>query len=386
MTSVPSRTEILDDIIAILSEQTGVSFFERDQRGNPLLRRSRPGVDRRRRLDRNASEALRPDAPLPRADGGVGRRTERDLSIGELVAFLGSAPLNESRHPAMPKLVANGIEFHYQQAGAGPDVVLIHGVTGDLSIWFLCEAMGILGRSFRVTAFDLRGHGYSDVPGRLHLGRPGRRSSGDHGRSRYRSRHARWATASARSSRCTPRSSIPDRVDALVLSDPCFPALRHLEDVSRWGHWQNFRQEAADAGVTLSDEHWYDLGRFFDQVLHLDGERLLAVPPGRRPARLQPPPAAGGHHLRQRCQGPGRPDRRADSERDPAGARRSSASIPRSWRRRTIWPSISPNCVARTVAGAKHRAPEENGAEFVEIVNEFLIANLAPAQLAKATR
>ena len=64
----------------------------------------------------------------------------------------------------MPKLDANGIDFHYQQAGAGPDVVLIHGVTGDLSIWFLCEAMGVLGRSFRVTAFDLRGHGYSDVP------------------------------------------------------------------------------------------------------------------------------------------------------------------------------------------------------------------------------
>ena len=63
----------------------------------------------------------------------------------------------------MPKLVANGIDFHYQQAGAGPDVVLIHGVTGDLSIWFLCEAMGILGRSFRVTAFDLRGHGYSGI-------------------------------------------------------------------------------------------------------------------------------------------------------------------------------------------------------------------------------
>ena len=67
----------------------------------------------------------------------------------------------------------------------------------------------------------------------------------------------------------------PERVDAVVLSDPYFPALRHLEDVSRWGHWQNFRQEAASAGVELSDEHWYDLGKFFDQVLHLDGERLL---------------------------------------------------------------------------------------------------------------
>ena len=90
----------------------------------------------------------------------------------------------------------------------------------------------------------------------------------------------------------------PGRVDAIVLSDPCFPALRHLEDVSRWGHWQNFRQEAADAGVTLSDEHWYDLGRFFDQVLHLDGERLLrfrqavGLPGFNRLLRLAEPPAA----------------------------------------------------------------------------------------------
>ena len=53
----------------------------------------------------------------------------------------------------------------------------------------------------------------------------------------------------------------PDRIDSIVLSDPSFPALRHLEDLSRWGHWQNFRKEASQAGVTLSDEHWYDLGQ-----------------------------------------------------------------------------------------------------------------------------
>ena len=58
----------------------------------------------------------------------------------------------------------NGLKFHYQQAGAGPDVVLIHGVTGDLSIWFLCKAMQTLGATHRVTAYDLRGHGYSDAP------------------------------------------------------------------------------------------------------------------------------------------------------------------------------------------------------------------------------
>ena len=42
------------------------------------------------------------------------------------------------------ELTANGLNFHYQQAGSGPDVVLIHGVTGDLSIWFLSRTMGVL--------------------------------------------------------------------------------------------------------------------------------------------------------------------------------------------------------------------------------------------------
>src|SRR5580704_17752410 len=64
----------------------------------------------------------------------------------------------------MPKIVANGMTFHYQQAGEGPDVVLIHGVTGDLSIWFLCNAMTDLAGTHRVTAYDLRGHGYSEAP------------------------------------------------------------------------------------------------------------------------------------------------------------------------------------------------------------------------------
>ena len=33
----------------------------------------------------------------------------------------------------MPFTVLNGHKFHYQQAGSGPDLVLIHGLTGDLS-------------------------------------------------------------------------------------------------------------------------------------------------------------------------------------------------------------------------------------------------------------
>src|SRR5690348_16314425 len=168
----------------------------------------------------------------------------------------------------MPFCRANGLKFHYQQAGSGPDVVLIHGVTGDLSIWFLCEAMTALGGSHRVTAYDLRGHGYTDAP-------PTGYTSADHaadllalmdaigaGRASLVG-HSFGGVIAAHAA-----ALAPDRVESLVLSDPYFPALRHLEDVSKWGHWQNFRTEAGNAGVELSDEHWYDLGKFFDQVLH----------------------------------------------------------------------------------------------------------------------
>ena len=57
----------------------------------------------------------------------------------------------------MPFLTLDGRRCHYQQQGAGPDIVLIHGVTGDLSIWLLCKAMQDLSQAHRVTAYDLRG-------------------------------------------------------------------------------------------------------------------------------------------------------------------------------------------------------------------------------------
>ena len=273
MTSVPSRTEILDDIIAILSEQTGVSFAgainEETRFFADLGLASIDAVVLTETLQKHYGRTLPFTSSSPRSAAGPSATSRSENWSNSW------RPTFKSETPAMPKLVANGIDFHYQQAGAGPDVVLIHGVTGDLSIWFLCEAMGILGRSFRVTAFDLRGHGYSGLP------KDGYTSADQAGdclaiMDALDIEHAMLVGHSFGAVIATHAAVLfPDRVDAIVLSDPCFPALRHLEDVSRWGHWQNFRQEAADAGVTLSDEHWYDLGRFFDQVLHLDGERLL---------------------------------------------------------------------------------------------------------------
>lgn len=271
----------------------------------------------------------------------------------------------------MPKRIANGLEFHVQQAGEGPDVILIHGVTGDLSIWFLCRAMQDLATDYRVTAYDLRGHGYSDVP-------PSGYTSADHAEDTFALMdeigadrailvgHSFGAVIAAHAA-----AIAPDRVDAIVLSDPYFPALRHLEDVSRWGHWQNFRHEAEEAGVVLSDEYWYDLGKFFDQVLHLNEEEMLkfrqavGLPGTERLLRLG----------RTTC---------GDDSKVEAGLtadRIASIAVPVLALYGEASPFLAtadylvdhlPDCRKALVSGARHRAPEENPEAFLAAVRSFL--------------
>ena len=267
----------------------------------------------------------------------------------------------------MPFVPLNGMKFHYQQTGSGPDVILIHGVTGDLSIWFLSQTMQTLSRTHRVSAYDLRGHGYSDAP-------PSGYTSADHATDVLAFMDALGAATATLVGHsfggviaAHVAAVAPERVDALVLSDPYFPALRHLEDVSKWGHWQNFRKEAEDAGVHLSDEHWYDIGRFFDQVLHLDEESLLkfrqavGLPALNRLLRL-------GHTT---C---------GDDTKVPAGLtteKLHAIAAPTLALYGEFSPFLAtaeyltqhlPDCRSAIVPGAKHRAPEEAPEEFVRLL------------------
>ncbi len=63
----------------------------------------------------------------------------------------------------MPKATIQGERIHYLQTGRGPDLVMIHGLAADLSFWFLRVAPGLTDR-WRVTLYDLRGHGFSGMP------------------------------------------------------------------------------------------------------------------------------------------------------------------------------------------------------------------------------
>jgi pimeloyl-ACP methyl ester carboxylesterase len=60
-------------------------------------------------------------------------------------------------------VVRSGIRLHVQQVGEGPDVVMVHGITGNLAVWHL-QLVPALAERCRVLTYDLRGHGYSDAP------------------------------------------------------------------------------------------------------------------------------------------------------------------------------------------------------------------------------
>ena len=61
------------------------------------------------------------------------------------------------------RIFVNGVGLNCYRMGAGPDVVLIHGLAANLAFWYL-PIIPSLARWFRVTAFDLRGHGSSEMP------------------------------------------------------------------------------------------------------------------------------------------------------------------------------------------------------------------------------
>lgn len=77
---------------------------------------------------------------------------------------------NEACRPGPPEVDGNYAGTHYRLAGAGPPVLLIHGVGVDLAMWDSQAAF--LARHRTVVRYDMLGHG--DSPGS-----PGQRSLGD---------------------------------------------------------------------------------------------------------------------------------------------------------------------------------------------------------------
>ncbi len=60
----------------------------------------------------------------------------------------------------MANAEVNGTRLAWQQMGEGPDLIFLHGVAANRAFWFPIATQ--FAAAFKVTLFDLRGHGYSE--------------------------------------------------------------------------------------------------------------------------------------------------------------------------------------------------------------------------------
>jgi pimeloyl-ACP methyl ester carboxylesterase len=168
----------------------------------------------------------------------------------------------------MAKVSVNGTRIHYLQTGTGPDVVLIHGLGGNLAIWFL-HLVGKLKNEFRFTAYDLRGHGRSDAPptgyttadmvedlkGLLdHLGLERVHLVG----------HSWGADIAMHFTVCHP-----ERVMKLVVFEPNIAALIDWRKSENWEGWAYWAKRLEEFGIHVPREKWHDVDYMLRQTAHI---------------------------------------------------------------------------------------------------------------------
>lgn len=163
----------------------------------------------------------------------------------------------------MPKvIVRSGVKLHYQQVGNGPDLVMIHGLTGNLAVWHL-RIIPLLWDRYRITTYDLRGHGYSeltpsgysaddmatdlrDLLDALEIERPalvGHSYGADI--SLYFAHH------------------YPDRVSKVVAIEAALPAMIYDRERDDWEGWDYWTDVLARSGHTVPPERRTDVEYLF---------------------------------------------------------------------------------------------------------------------------
>jgi len=173
----------------------------------------------------------------------------------------------------MPEVEANGVRLYYQQSGDGPDVVLVHAVTSNQAVWVFSGLVEALATEFRVTAYDLRGHGMSERPV---TGYTSAVMAED-----FRQFHAALGLKPALLIGHSFGGVVgmhaallaPECVRGVLLSDSFFPGLKSVEpNFGKMNIWKDLRETFAQVGVELGDT--VDFTRLFRECAGLDADRM----------------------------------------------------------------------------------------------------------------
>ncbi len=273
----------------------------------------------------------------------------------------------------MPHLNVNGINIHYQQAGTGPDVVLIHAFTSNMAIWMLTGLVQHLSDEFRVTVYDLRGHGVSEVPkagytsaemvedlhqlhAALGLG------------PAYLVGHSFGGVVAMQAAADHPKIAA-----GVILSDTYFPGLRDIEpNIADTAIWKELRQDLLKADVEIGET--VDFGNLFEIVAGLtpkqtdDIRQVMGASATRWLSQLAR--LAGTTAGEDVFRTAGLTEDRVRSVRVPVvGLYDEETTFSATCR---YLESHLADCKIDTVAGARHVAPLQNSAEFARLVKQHL--------------
>jgi 3-oxoadipate enol-lactonase len=275
----------------------------------------------------------------------------------------------------VPHANVNGVALHYQQAGAGPDVVLLHAVTANMAVWLVSNLVDTLARDYRVTAYDLRGHGLSAAtPSGYTSAEMAEDLRGLHDvlglGPAYLIGHSFGGVVAMHAA-----ATYPDRVSGMILSDPYFPGLARLEpNVGNANVWMDIREMFGHAGLDLGDT--IDFTTLFRTVAELSPAqlRLIRERMGSGSTRWlsQLPRLADTTCGRDVFAVAGLTEERIRSVRQPVVALYDEHS-PFLATCRFLGDHM-PNCTVEIVPGTKHMAPVQNGRLFVELVRKHLAA------------
>jgi pimeloyl-ACP methyl ester carboxylesterase len=166
----------------------------------------------------------------------------------------------------MPHVQTNGTRLHYLQVGAGEDMILLHGLGGNLAVWFL-QLTESLKSDYRLTAYDMRGHGRSDAP---EAGYTTRDMAEDLlglmdalGMEKAHLAGHSWGADVAMHF----TTLYPERVDKLVLLEPNIAALIEWRKSETWEGWAYWADRLREEGVDVPPEKAHDVDFLLRQTL-----------------------------------------------------------------------------------------------------------------------
>lgn len=273
----------------------------------------------------------------------------------------------------MPHVNVDGLRLYYQQSGSGPDVVLLHGFTSNLAMWLFSGIVPALADRFRVTSYDLRGHGASDAPSG---GYTSQDMAGDLRRlcdaldlgPALMVGHSFGGVVATHLA-----ASDPQRVAGIILCDSYFPGLAELEpEMERVEIWRGLAEVLDEAGLDVGER--VDFARLLQGVAQLTPEQKAVIE-----ARLGPPavrwlaqlaPLAATSAARDVFEPAGLTGERIASVEVPVVALYDEHS-PFQATCRFLEQNLA-NCTVDFVPGAKHLALLESPAEFVARVARHL--------------